>query len=310
MKRNAGFTLMELLVAVGLMVVLMTVIVTIFFRATDVMKINDARINIYENARSGMDILENDIKNAIPVSGGQQRLYIDDYTRPAGSVAPAGTNVDGAADYIGMVTVTTVPVVVTAVPLVVTRELKTVYIEYFLTIDDDAETSFTGKGFTEAQRSKRSIFVLKRRVWELPAAVATLQAQQVAGVPLFNAMPAPLTVSSMMVPPGPSPGTMKLIEDGDLCHWIVSFNIECLNYDRSKVPSATNPAFLDLTVAPNAYVKAKMPLGGLGIPLPGTPAGSVANVPGKLRITLRVIESAGERQERLIEREIWVPLGG
>ena len=32
--------------------------------------------------------------------------------------------------------------------------------------------------------------------------------------------------------------------------------------------------------------------------------------PRKMRISLRVIEGAGERQERLIEREVWVPLGG
>jgi prepilin-type N-terminal cleavage/methylation domain-containing protein len=299
MKKNSGFTLMELLVAVGLMVILMTAIVTIFYRATDVMKINDARISIYENARSAMDILENDVKNSVPVSGGQQRMYIANFARPVAGSVPAGSNSDGAADYIGMVTVTTAPA---GAGPTSTRELKTVYVEYFLTTDDDAETSFTSKGYTSAQRSQRRIFVLKRRIWGLPAKISTLQVQQTVGVPIFNAMPGPLTVTSMMLPPGPSPATMTLIEDGDLCHWIVSFNIECLVYNPAAAPGPTNPKYYEMDEAGTPYVKGIMPLGDA--------VGVEPVTPRKMRISLRVIEGAGERQERLIEREIWVPLGG
>ncbi|MCE9584299.1 MAG: type II secretion system GspH family protein, partial [Planctomycetes bacterium] len=286
MKKNSGFTLIELLVAVGLMVILMTAIVLIFYRATDVMKINDARINIYENARSAMDILENDIKNSVPVVGGQQRMYIADYNRPVAGIVPAGTNADGAADYIGLVTVTTTPAGAGATA---TRELKTVYVEYFLTTDDDAETSFTGKGYTTSQRSARKIFVLKRRIWALPTLITTLQTQQTVGVPIFNAMPGPLVVTSSLLPPGPSPATMTLIEDGDLCHWIVSFNIECLNYNPAAAPGPTNPKYYELTESGNVYVKGVMPLGDA--------VGVEPVTPRKMRISLRVIDGAGERQE-------------
>jgi hypothetical protein len=32
--------------------------------------------------------------------------------------------------------------------------------------------------------------------------------------------------------------------------------------------------------------------------------------PRRFRITMRVIEGAAERQERIFQREIWCPLGG
>jgi len=187
-----------------------------------------------------------------------------------------------------------------------TRELKTVYVEYFLTNDDDAETSFTGKGYTRAQRSQRRIFVLKRRVWALPTLITSLQIQQNSAVPIFStplsSPSGPLTVTSNMVPPGPSPATMVLIEDADLCHWIVSFNVEVYNYNAAAAPGPTNPKYYELNEAGNPYVKAVMPLGDL--------PGMEPVIPRKMRISLRVIEGAAERQERLMQREVWVPLGG
>jgi prepilin-type N-terminal cleavage/methylation domain-containing protein len=303
MKRNSGFTLMELLVAVGLMVILMTAIVLIFHRSTDVMKIQGARIDIYENARAAIDTCCNDIQNAIPASGGQQRMWVENFNRPVALPVPVGNNVDGAADYVGVVTVTTCPAGSGATA---TRELKTVYAEYFLTNDDDAETSLTGKGYTKAQRSQRRIFVLKRRLWALPTLITTLQIQQISSIPILSAPltspTGPLTVTSNLTPPGPSPATMTLVEDADLCHWIVSFNVEVYHYDATKPPSPTNPKYYELSESGNPYVKAVMPLGDL--------PGSEPVVPRKMRISLRVIEGAAERQERLIQREVWVPLGG
>lgn len=304
MKRNSGFTLMELLVAVGLMVILMTAIVMIFYRSTDVMKIQDARINIYENARAAVDICSNDIQNAIPASGGQQRMWIANYNRPLQAPALAGSDMDGAADYIGMVTVTTCP---TGSGATATRELKTVYAEYFLTNDDDAETSFTGRGSTRSGRSQRRIFVLKRRLWALPTLITTLQIQQISAIPILttplsNAATGPLVTTNNLTPPGPSPATMTLIEDADLCHWIVSFNLEVYHYNAAAALGPTNPKFYELTEAGSPYTPAVMPLGDL--------PGSEPVLPRKIRITLRVIEGAAERQERMMQREVWVPLGG
>ena len=94
---------MELLVAIGLMVILMTAIVMIFHRSTDLIKVQGARIDIYQNARATMEIVCADLQNAIPTSGGQQSMYLENYRRPASAPAPLGGNADGAADYLGLV---------------------------------------------------------------------------------------------------------------------------------------------------------------------------------------------------------------
>lgn len=296
LRRNAGFTLMELLVAVGLMVILMTAIVMIFYRSTDVMKINDARIQIYENARSSVDLLANDIQNALPVDGGQQRLWMENFTRPAVGPVPVGDNMDGALDYIGMVTVATAP----AGSGVTSRELRTVYVEYFMMNDDDSETSFTGAGYNQTQRSQRNIYVLKRRLWTIStaAALTKLTTQQKSSIPLFTPMPSP-------APLGPGSGSAPdflLIEEGDLCHWVLSFNIEAY-WDDTPVDPNGPGKYSELDEgSPMPFQKSIMPVGDT---IPGDPG-----FPRKFRITLRVSEGAGERQERIFQREVWAPLGG
>lgn len=295
-RKNAGFTLMELLVAVGLMVILMTAIVMIFYRSTDVMKIQDARINIYGNARAALDILGSDIQNALPLDGGQQRLWIEDFKRPALGVVPMGNNTDGAIDYIGMITVATAPAGAGST----SRELRTVYVEYFMMNDEDPETSFTGAGYTEAQRSQRQIFVLKRRLWTISTAGALtkLTTQQKSTIPLFTPMPTP---TSLATGAGSAPDFL-LIEEGDLCHWVLSFNIEAYWDDTPADPNGPGKYSELDEGAPMPFQKAIMPVGDI---IPGDPA-----FPRKFRVTMRVIEGAGERQERVFQRDIWAPLGG
>ncbi|NUN47333.1 MAG: type II secretion system protein [Candidatus Brocadiae bacterium] len=294
-RTSSGFTLMELLVAVGLMVILMTAVVLIFYRSTDVMKINTARITIYENARQAVDTLAGDLQNSVPFDGGQQRMWFQNFVRPAGT-APVGDNVDGARDYVGMVTVATAPALGT-------RELRTVYSEYYLRNDDDAETNFTGAGYTSAQRSQRQIFVLVRRMWAIPASVGgsdPLKTAQMAGVPLSVPSYAATTAPPVLAPPFTFM-SMPLIEEGDLCHWVMSFNIEAC-YDASPT-DPTNPAtYMELDGAGNPYLSSVMPLGDALATDP--------RIPRKFRITIRVIEGAGERQERTFQREVWCPLGG
>lgn len=296
LRRNIGFTLIELLVAVGLMVILMTAIVMIFYRATDVMKINDARITIYENARSAVDLLANDIQNALPIDGGQQRLWMENFNRPAVGVVPVGNNTDGSLDYIGMVTVATAPAGVGAT----SRELRTVYVEYYMMNDDDSETSFTGAGYTTTQRSQRNIYVMKRRLWSITtaAALTKLTTQQKTTIPLFTPMPSP----AALVPGSGSAPDFLLIEEGDLCHWVLSFNLEPYWDDTPADPNGPGKYSEMDEGSPMPYQKAIMPVGDT---LPGDPA-----FPRKIRVTMRVSEGAGERQERVFQRDVWVPLGG
>lgn len=294
-RRDSGFTLMELLVAVGLMVMLMTAIVLIFFRSADVMKIGDARIQIYENARAAIDVVASDVQNALPVDGGQQRLWMENFARPVVGTVPVGNDVDGALDYIGLVTVTTAP---TTGPTA-SRELRTVYVEYFLMNDEDAETSFAGAGYMEAQRSNRRIYVLKRRLWTVGTATSLVQlvTQQLAGVPIFSPMPSPTILSvGAGLPPN-----LVLLEEGDLCHWVVGFNIEVYYDDTPADPNGPGK-WVELSASGHPYTKTIMPV--------GDNVGTDPVFPRKLRITMRIIEGAGERQERMFQREIWAPLGG
>ena len=308
-RKNAGITLMELLVAVGLMVLLMTAIVMIFFRSTDVMKIGDARINIYENARAALDTVANDLQNGLSYDGGQQRLQLQQFVRPAAGGVAAGSNTDGAMDTIGIMTVATVP----PTPGGLTREVRTVYVEYFLAPDEDAETSANGTGSTIALRSSRQIFVLKRRVWAVIGNTGlvklTTQLKGAVSVPLFG-------TAYPIVPPyvpqvagfGSAPD-LVLLEEGDLCHWVVSFNVEVYWDDTPTDPSQPGRWDELSAPAPNPYLKAIMPVGDV---VPPQPVGVVVDptIPRKFRLTMRVIEGAAERQERIFQREVWAPLGG
>ncbi|HNZ85475.1 MAG: prepilin-type N-terminal cleavage/methylation domain-containing protein [Planctomycetes bacterium] len=60
---HKGFTLVELMVAIGLMVLLMGVVVTIFSSSSEVMALAEAKMGIYQNARAAFDLMARDITN-------------------------------------------------------------------------------------------------------------------------------------------------------------------------------------------------------------------------------------------------------
>ncbi|MBI4229229.1 MAG: prepilin-type N-terminal cleavage/methylation domain-containing protein [Planctomycetes bacterium] len=62
-----GFTIIELLIAVGLMVVLTGIAVFVFTQAVDIFVRTDAAAKIYQNARAGLRILERELKQAQPI---------------------------------------------------------------------------------------------------------------------------------------------------------------------------------------------------------------------------------------------------
>lgn len=63
-KKQHGFTLVELMIAVALMVILTGSIVFVFTQAQRVYTQTDATVKVYQNARTAMDIMERDIANA------------------------------------------------------------------------------------------------------------------------------------------------------------------------------------------------------------------------------------------------------
>jgi type II secretory pathway pseudopilin PulG len=83
--------------------------------------------------------------------------------------------------------------------------------------------------------------------------------------------------------------TGALLDSVDLCHFVLSFNIEV--FDR-----------------PSRSFKQ---LSGVGYNYPiGDGAPPDEKLPSGLRITVRVVANAAERQERIISRVIWLPMGG
>lgn len=318
MRRNSGFTLMELLIAVGLSILLLTAIVVAFHRSMDVIRSSTARVTIVENARIAMDAIGTDLDNMVPAIPRQtsgpsettspQRMMFRSYARQAetvdGVAVPAGTNADGSCDYLGFTTTASAPSGSGAPG----RSLRTVYVEYLLARDHDGESTMSGPGTLSSLRSRRPIFVLKRRVWALPNSLSVLDSAQAGGLPIFAPYPAGLTAPATIALPGPVGSTMPLLEEADLCHWVVSFNVELFVYDPSKSPI---PAFHELDDPAHPYTASVMPLGD-GKPYqpqPFPPAMKVEpepEAPRKFRITLRVIEGAGERQERIVQREFAV----
>ncbi|MEW6027575.1 MAG: hypothetical protein AB1599_09825, partial [Planctomycetota bacterium] len=73
-----------------------------------------------------------------------------------------------------------------------------------------------------------------------------------------------------------------------ICHYVLSFNIEVYN--------RTNREFQQLSEVNNNYP--------IGDSQPVT-----ERLPLGLRITLRVVANAAERQERVFSRVVWMPMG-
>jgi prepilin-type N-terminal cleavage/methylation domain-containing protein len=81
-SRSSAFTLIELLVAVALLVILTGVVVFVFSKAVRIFILADARAQIYQNVRAGVDMIRRDLMTSEPlvraddVTSNQQRLRI------------------------------------------------------------------------------------------------------------------------------------------------------------------------------------------------------------------------------------------
>lgn len=82
--RRGGFTLMELLVAIALMVFLMSIVVQIFITSTEVFNRAKAKTEIYQSARYALDRMGKEINNCLSMELGNQDFRVG---------APRGSNV-------------------------------------------------------------------------------------------------------------------------------------------------------------------------------------------------------------------------
>ncbi|MFC1587628.1 PilW family protein [Planctomycetota bacterium] len=75
-KHSTGFTLVELMVAVGLMVILIGSVVFVFAQTSTIFRQSGARMEIYQNARISIDKIEESLVAALPISDPNQHFIL------------------------------------------------------------------------------------------------------------------------------------------------------------------------------------------------------------------------------------------
>ncbi|GIW73334.1 MAG: hypothetical protein KatS3mg102_2876 [Planctomycetota bacterium] len=81
-RSRGGFTLVELLVAIALMVIIVLQIQIIFNGARRLYERSDAMVQVFQNARAALDLLERDLRNAVKTD--QMEFFDDVRTRAYG----------------------------------------------------------------------------------------------------------------------------------------------------------------------------------------------------------------------------------
>jgi hypothetical protein len=311
-SRSGGFTLLELLIAIALMMILITAMTMIFVNTTEVVAVQEARMTVYTNARYAMDVVKNDLSGMISVNaaslsgvgavaqglnkgggpaggaGGStvipflkntQSFWMENGVIPEPGTEPRYNttgdvkgHVERAADRMSFRCTTTVA-----------DSIQTVEVMYYLVPSDHViehgdATSFPArivKGDSlhkQTARTQRGLYTLVRRV-------RAAHGQDPAKFSLYPRVKDRVTGLQVEVP------------DQELCHYVVSFNIEYLSSTRT---------FSQLDPSPCPRTD---PLGdGQGANDLLTPY----RIPA-LRVTLVVTEDFAERQERVVQQTIWLP---
>jgi prepilin-type N-terminal cleavage/methylation domain-containing protein len=323
-RPDQGFTLIELLISIALMMILIVAITMIFVNTTETVANQEARMTVYTNARYALDIMENDLLGAfglnepidpkkgpgqpgtsggatyIPTEHIPQAFWMDNGEVPKGdSGIPDGSgelpklngmadqkaHYERAGDAMGFRTVTTVG-----------DSVQTCEVTYLL-IPGDHTLDSPGVGasspinkpmsdvskylqagdssHTKTVRSRRPIYTLVRRVRLQNPAQPTNQP------PVFDLIP---QVSDKQ-------GNRVVVQDQELCYYVVSFNLEYLANNRQFSQIGNHFTHDD-------------PLGNdTGI----NDSGSTAYRIPAVRVTMRIVEDVGERQERTIQKVMWIP---
>jgi hypothetical protein len=319
-RTEAAFTLIELLISIALMMILMVAITMIFVNTTETVAIQDARMTVYTNARYALDIMENDLLGCYglnaPVQPGKgprpyggityvpsdhipQAFWMDNGELPKAPIADGATgqlptlnggadpkaHIERAGDAMGFRTVTTVG-----------NSVQTCEVTYLLIPGDFAldsplpgasntinkPTGDLGNLLQRGDTSRVKTVRTNRPLYTLMRRVRTQNPTQTTGLPIFDQVP---TVTDPA-------GNKVVVQDQELCYFVVSFNLEYLSSGRT---------FSQLAPSPFPH---NDPLGdGLGSnDMPNT----AYRVPA-IRVTMRVVEDVGERQERTIQKVMWIP---
>jgi hypothetical protein len=286
------------------MVILLAAVTMIFAGTTNTVAIQEARMTVFTNARYALDKMEADLLGMLsfdPITGqrpqqvgtpapiqppfgaqvGQQRFWMENgYAGTPGQLPQkmSGHHTDQAGDSMGFRASTSVG-----------NSMQTVEVTYSLIPADHA----IGPGNTlqagDSTHAKtvgtgRALFTLVRKLRspvDMSVQGAAPQAPPSPNLPWnFNC--------KVM---DPSTGTLTDLIDEELCHYVISFNLEY--YAQNEMFSQLEPSPF-----PQSQPAGQEP--------PFSP--TLYRCPA-VRVTLVVVDDAGERQERTIQKVIWVPEG-
>jgi type II secretory pathway pseudopilin PulG len=290
MRRDrGGFTLIELLISIALMVMILFAITLVFARTTETVAMQEARTTVYTNARYALDIMENDLMGCLPfdppplpfpVAPGVpppprptfQAFWMENGYAASGSkpTRVSGAHEKQAGDSLSFRATTTVA-----------NTIQTVQVTYMLipsnkVLDNNGMLKDGDDTRKETARSNRGLFTLVRQVRGPLKTDPNIYSERVRIRP-------PGAVAEEDVP------------DQELCHYVLSFNLEYL---------ANNLSYSQLDV-PGPCDRDK-PIGdGKG----ENDTGSTALRMQSVRVTLVIVDDIGERQERTIQKVMWIPQG-
>lgn len=286
-RRASGFTLIELLISIALMVLLLSAVTMIFINTTETVATQEARMQVYQNARYALDTMENDLFGCLSFDTPQpfipnlnvpppppvplQAFWMENGTVAAPGIDPSYNTSGGhdrnSGDIISFRSTTTVG-----------DTIQTCQVTYFLmpgskSIDPGSPTPVAGDdSHKETVRTQRPLFTLVRQTRTADPKTPTI----------FDQIPTVMDKGS---------GSLTQALDNELCHYVVSFNIEYF---------ADNRTFSQLQPSPAVRTD---PLGdGKGDNDTKTPY----RIPC-LRVTLVIVEDIAERQERVIQKVMWLP---
>jgi hypothetical protein len=304
------------------MMILMVAITMIFVNTTETVALQEARMTVYTNARYALDIMENDLLGAFglnepmkPGPGGNasgggtyiptehipQAFWMDNGVLPsAGAVPETGPGemprLNGAADpkahyeragdAIGFRTVTTVgnktmTCEVTYILIPGDHALDSPQPNQASTINKptgDLPPTLLQRGDTTRVRTVRT----NRPVYTLMRRVRMANPTQVSGLPVFDLIP-------VVTDPA---GNTVVVQDQELCYYVVGFNIEYLSSNRTFSQLAPSPCPHDEPLGNGVGANDTYP--------------TAYRIPA-VRITMRVVEDVSERQERTIQKVMWIP---
>jgi prepilin-type N-terminal cleavage/methylation domain-containing protein len=302
---NRGFTLLELLISIILMVILLSAVTMIFMQTTDLVSIQEARTTVYTNSRYALETLENDLMGCFPFGAvappgsppqpERQSFWMENGTIAVASpgswpnYAGVGDHVTDAADRICFRAMTTVADTMQAVQVI----YELIPGDRALAPPANSPLPIASPGGTVAGDSSHRQTVRMNPPRGLYTLIRRVRAANPTNPAIYDQVP--------------KDSTGQLVPDMELCHYVLAFNLEY--YSNTRTFSQLQPSFFTSKPAPAS----DDPLGNGQGPndqgvVPPDPASGPFRV-SAVRVTLRITEDTGERQERVISRVLRIPVG-